>query len=127
MATALWGPLNIDGQFGPLTQEYLQRMLRHRGHYTGLLDGKFGSMSVKALQKTMSIVPNAYYFGAIDGIAGKMTWESWFDYLKGQGPYWDGGNVWDSGKIPQNIGYGTTVMTQKMLNNYRIHRQVQAV
>lgn len=115
---ALWiSPIKLDGGFGPFTQECFQRVLRDMGQYKYAIDGNFGPRSVRALQTALRAP--GYYFGAIDGVAGNQTWNAWWDYLKGWG-YWDGGRVTDSGKIPQNIGYGLTIMTQKALNNYRV-------
>ena len=122
---ALWGQLNIDGSFGPLTREYLQRFLAHQGFYVYAFDGVFGTLSVKALQRYI----NEWYYGyhdttvVVDGVAGPKTWGAWWDFLNHKG-YWDGGLVYDSQPIPQNIGAGTTRMTQKMLNFYRVNRRV---
>ena len=121
---ALFGPMQIDGEFGPYTQECLQRWLRFNGYYTTAykIDGDFGKESVKALQRLLKSGGNMYpgtYKGAIDGDPGKMTWTAWWDYLHNAG-WWASGRVYtDNIKPFKRMGSATAKMTQMALNANR--------
>lgn len=60
----------------------LQSWLKSKGYYTGLIDGAFGSMSVKALQKLLK--DRGFYTGIIDGSRGAMTIEAEIRFLNDQ-------------------------------------------
>lgn len=97
MAYVAWKVLAIDGGWGKYTKAALQHLLAEHGWYTRECDGSFGYHSQLALQKWLKYdaagyftgYPNtdkvAYYKGALDGAAGKMTWEAFraglSDYL----------------------------------------------
>lgn len=118
------GNIRIDGDFGNYTRRQLQQFLRWTGHYKRATDGNFGKESQLALQKFLQRNGFTYYHGVLDGVAGKMTWYAWFDYLKARRirnfdgtytyGYWNGGSIWTSGRKP---AYGLTVSTQHFLND----------
>ena len=46
-----WAGTKQDGSWGPKTSKAVQAKLARAGYYTGKIDGAFGEMSVKAMQK----------------------------------------------------------------------------
>lgn len=60
----------------------LQKWLKKAGYYRGLIDGDFGSMSVKALQRFLK--DKGFYKGVIDGKRQGMTIKAEIAYLNSQ-------------------------------------------
>lgn len=74
----------IDGSFGPMTREALQRWLEWLGKYDGDIDGDIGSMSVRALQAFLvdkGELPGRDY---IDGRWGDVTTKALQRYINSQ-------------------------------------------
>ncbi len=68
-------PLPPSGPFKPSPQD-IQTALKNAGYYTGLVDGKIGPMSKKAIeefQKANNL--------KVDGKVGPMTWEALSKHL----------------------------------------------
>lgn len=117
---ALFPELRIDGNFGPVTRKAFQILLTKRGSYTGLIDGDFGPMSIRALQRHLRAHNGALiiYNGAIDGIAGNMTWDGLGTLISWQG-YWRSKPwPWPSGQTAYNWS-GFTRQIQIWLNAMR--------
>ena len=65
--------LREDGDDGKITYRAYQRLLAPKevGNYTGLIDGDFEKLSIKAEQRWLKKL--GYYKGRIDGVRGSMT------------------------------------------------------
>lgn len=82
-----WRKLLADiGYTNTSLSKNVQSWLRDKGYYTGLIDGAFGSMSVKALQKCLK--DRGFYSGAIDGSRGSMTVSAEIHFLNDQRQYY---------------------------------------
>jgi len=67
-----------SGNFKPSNQD-IQTALKNAGYYTGIVDGKIGPMTKKAVeefQKAQGL--------KVDGKIGPKTWEALSPYLSGQ-------------------------------------------
>lgn len=64
----------------------LQSWLKAKGYYGGVIDGQFGSMSVKALQSLLR--DRGFYSGYIDGVRGEMTIKAEIRFLNDQRQYY---------------------------------------
>lgn len=60
----------------------LQKWLKKLGYYRGVIDGVFGTLSVKALQRFLK--DKGFYKGVIDGQRGAMTIKAEIAYLNSQ-------------------------------------------
>lgn len=60
----------------------IQNWLKAKGYYKGAVDGKFGSMTVKALQSLLK--DRGFYTGVIDGDRGSLTVKAEIRFLNDQ-------------------------------------------
>ena len=88
-----WVRLMADiGYKDPRPSKSLQRWLRDRGYYKGLIDGDFAGWSIDALQRFLR--DRGFYKGAIDGkklgyrARGPMTVRAEIAYLNSQRQYY---------------------------------------
>lgn len=79
--------LYVDGKFQSLTKRALQRLLAPPkvGNYRGKIDAKIGALTVKALQRWLKKV--GHYKGLIDGDLGPMTVKALQTFLRSKGHY----------------------------------------
>ncbi|MGA4506823.1 peptidoglycan DD-metalloendopeptidase family protein [Propionibacteriaceae bacterium G1746] len=64
----------------------LQNWLKAKGYYTGAVDGVFGPVSVKALQRLLR--DRGFYGGVIDGDRGPLTVRAEINFLNDQRKYY---------------------------------------
>lgn len=99
--------LRLDGDFGPITIKALQKFLWWYGsHYLGRIDGKFGHLTVKGLQRYLRA--GGRYRGWIDGDFGHMTVRALQNHLTHHGHY--------RGRIDGQFGPMTVRALQDYLN-----------
>lgn len=77
--------LLVDGVFGKVTVKRLQKALRDKGYYDGVIDGVFGPMTAKALQRYLAKL--GYYTMAIDGSFGHFSTIALQNWLRNLGYY----------------------------------------
>ena len=114
------GELLVDGDFGHVTIEDLQRTLQYYSLYQNcIVDGSFGSLTAKALQQYLQ--RKGYYRGCvIDGSFGGKSVLALQQYTKDLGYYWsvvDGVRQWCV--LDGSWGAETTKALQRALNSER--------
>lgn len=106
------GNLRVDGDFGPLTVKALQRLLSNKkwnAYYSGRIDGDFGPMTRRAYQTFLKKWKNARtYSGRIDGDFGPMSKRAEQQWLAKRGYY--------KGRIDAIRGPVTIKALQRCLN-----------
>ncbi|OYN87518.1 peptidoglycan DD-metalloendopeptidase family protein [Parenemella sanctibonifatiensis] len=80
---AAWVKLMADiGYTNSSLTKNIQSWLKAKGFYTGVIDGVFGAMTVKALQTTLK--QRGFYTGTIDGNRGPLTIRAEIAFLNDQ-------------------------------------------
>lgn len=121
-ATEAWPDIALleDGDFGRLTKTAYQRLLAPKavGNYTGLIDGLFGSMSIRAEQRWLKGL--GYYTGLIDGVRGPMTRKALQSFLYDKGHYRNG-KYSKAVLVDGSLGARSVKALQTYLNTQRKH------
>ena len=86
---ALYPKLSVNGVWNEKTREYFQRYLKmgYKGKswYTGYVDGQWGKMSIQGLQRCLK--HHGLYNGLIDGVHGAMTNTAYNKFLRDKFPF----------------------------------------